>query len=223
MGTERVRTGMARLLILAVLLTVMAAPARANQITMNFSGTVDFSGVGGAASNTFSGSVTWDPATAPNATLPGFAEYAAVSASFTLNSTDISTQIVNPIIGITDSVGGDNFEVDVPFPVCCVLVGPGHVLLSFGGILFGPTSMFSSTALPGNLDFLGSVSSSLSGGFVLDAGTNQINKSLKGSFTGTAPATAPVPEPGSFTLTALGLAGAAARYRRRSSSFMTLH
>ena len=94
----------------AVLLGI-GAPARADTVTLDFSGTADLSGVGGAASNTFSGSVTWDPSTAPFFTGSdgidsSFAYYTPVAYSFALNSTDISSLLIMPSVNIFDNDSG---------------------------------------------------------------------------------------------------------------------
>ena len=74
--------------------------------------------------------------------------------------------------------------------------------------------MFTSTALPGNVDFLSAVNTSDS---VFEISINGVTGNVFNSLT----VTAAVPEPATLTLTALGVAGALARYRRRQSTPQT--
>lgn len=210
---------MKKLHVEAVALLSIAVPALANPVTLDFSGTVDLSGVGGLASNTFSGSVTWDPTAAPTSTgsLLGsgtYAQYTPVSDSLTVDSVNVISAVFPPAFLQVDILPYDD-ELDIAFSF------PGLSLLDFSSMgppytdirdlylnLAGPPGMFSSTALPGSLDFLGSVSFSESRWFT------SYEEAPDVITTGSLAATAPVPEPGTLTLTALGLLGILAAYRR---------
>ncbi len=184
--------------VFAIALLASAAPARANQFTVDFLGAIDLSSVGGAASNTFSGSFTWDPAAAADAAGIGFAQYTPVAASLKVNSTDLS--IAFPLVNVGDNfpVVNDFFEISLN-DICCVLLSGGNSLVGFAGDVYGPASMFSSTALPGDLDFLGSVTSGASLGVTLhDVDGNEVSVRSFGSFTETAHSE--VPEPSSLKL-----------------------
>ena len=204
---------LATLMVAAVLL-VIATPTHATLVTMDFSGTVDLTGAGGATSNTFSGSVTWDTAAVPVATSPGLAQYTSTptAQTFTFNSTDVSA-----FISDVDIFVGDNYDSGVVLDffdfafsffsgvvVSTFPTFPNIYLQIFSGDLQGPTSMFSSTALPGNLDFLGSVSNSRTGFFTTGGTASGVD--AYGSLTATAP-TATVPEPATLALFGLGLLG----------------
>jgi hypothetical protein len=79
------------------------------------------------------------------------------------------------------------------------------------GVLSGPITMFSSTVLPGNLDFLSAVTSSQSLWFAESGG--DFTRLLATGTLVVSPRQA-VPEPGTLGLAAIGLAGALARGRR---------
>jgi hypothetical protein len=205
---------MKKLLVEAVALLGIGVPVLANTVTLDFSGTVNLSGIGGAASNTFSGSVTWDPTATPTSTgmlFPGtYAQYAPVSASLTLNSVDVSAAFFPaPFLEVDIVPSADELDIVYYFPGLPVsdFSSPDNYtnLKTLVLNIIGPPDMFSSTALPGSLDFLGSVSLSESRWFT--SYEEDPDVITTGSLA--------VPEPGTLTLTALGLAGVLAGYRRR--------
>jgi hypothetical protein len=105
----------------------------------------------------------------------------------------------------------DIFSFYAEFPVGFALPGPSHELL-FVGEAIGPTSMFNSTALPPNLNFLGTAGIVELSGWLDDMGGNNQTLLKVGTLTPS------VPEPATLTLTALGLAGALVRRRRSRTS-----
>jgi hypothetical protein len=205
-------------LAIAGALLATAAPALAD-VTMDFSGSVDLSGVGGAASNTFSGSVTWDPTVSPTSTgslFPGtFYQYAPVSESLTFDSDDV-TSVIPPYLQLDFVPGAADIFLAFQLLPSLTLDPSSHVIdIALDWI--GPSNMFSSARLPENLDFLSSVSTpesrffttSKNPDFYCDYGCTLTLGSLAG--------TAPVPEPATLTLTAL-LTGVLAGYRRRKKN-----
>jgi hypothetical protein len=67
--TDVIRT----LLATAAATILSGVPAKAAPITLNFTGTVDLSPVGGPVFNTYSGFITWESTAVPFETEPGFA------------------------------------------------------------------------------------------------------------------------------------------------------
>jgi hypothetical protein len=222
-----------RLWVLAATLVFLAiaVPARADDVTLDFSGTVDLSRAGGPASSTYSGSVTWDPSSSPvyqeNSTIDDLAEYAPVAESFTLNSTDISGSILDSDISVFVLPGAGGFDsLSVSFGFFDEVVGPpkevgGTYLETFEGQLGTPPGEFGGTSppvtLPGNLDFLGSVSATESTWTLGDSPVfeaSSVTETVSGTFGATAPGsgsgsgsgtTSNVPEPSSLSLSLLGI------------------
>jgi hypothetical protein len=206
-----------KLLGLMAVLFLIAAPAGADTVTLNFSGTVNLSSVGGAASNTFSGSFTWDPSTVPfnYVSLPGedTAYYLPNAYSFTLNSTNISASTFDAVIVVDYHPGviADFFVTFDAFDVYLGSVGAtSNYLESFGADILTPPGVFGGTSLPGNLNFLGSASSTDSAWYTgtgVDIGdsANVENPKIAGTFTPTIPSV-PTPEPSSVILTLVGIA-----------------
>jgi hypothetical protein len=200
--------------LLGLLCLTVPGSLRADTITLDFSGTVDLSGVGGAASNTFSGSVTWDPSTASyfhgSDGLGGsFAQFTPVAYGFTLNSTDESAHLILPSVNIFDNDSGVQDVYTFSFDILPALFeGIDTALYSFNGDLVGPTTMFSAAALPGNLDFLSAVTASSSYWLTttIPYEDDKPTSTTVGTFIATGPLTSGVPEPSSLVLLAVSLA-----------------
>jgi hypothetical protein len=206
-----------KLLALVPVLSLIAAQARAGTVTLDFSGTVDLASVGGAASNTFSGSITWDPTAAPTATgplYPGtYYQYTPVTDSLTLNSEDLTPDIYSPYFQLDIIPGVDDFFIIFPlFPV-----PTGGLYTDFNAVLLdliGPPGMLSATGvLPGNLDFLGSVSLTES------RWITQFEEGPDVTTYGSLAATASVPEPSTYGFTLIGF-GLLVLMRKRLVSAM---
>ena len=204
-----------KLLGLVAVLFLIAAPAGADTVTLNFSGTVNLSSVGGATSNTFSGSFTWDPSTVPfnYVSLPGedTAYYLPNAYSFTLNSTNISASTFDAVIVVDYHPGviADFFVTFDAFDVYLGAVGPtSNYLETFGADILTPPGAFGGTSLPGNLNFLGSVSSTDSAWYTgngVDLAVSSVqNPKIAGTFTPTIPSV-PTPEPSSVILMLTGI------------------
>jgi PEP-CTERM motif len=190
----------------------LASPAQASLITLNFSGTADLSQFGASAASTFQGSVTWDSNKVP--VIPGvtLASYFVEAFSISINSVDYTSSVLVPSIEMMDSAFGDYWRVASSFSPFLDLGPDPDDLYLFGGFLRGPTSMFSSTALPADLNFLSAVTTanSLFVSLVTPAGGS-------GTFVVVAPTTA-VPEPSAVLLVASGLLGLVARRRNNRNS-----
>lgn len=198
--------------------TFCAAPVGATPVTLDFAGTVDLTPFGGSASNTFNGSVTWDTATLPFFDNGTSAEYPFETASFFLNSTDLTANIRPPdltvlgsLIDVSDGLGD---QVTIVFGFSSpISVGIGPSINGFGGYFLGPQTMLSSRSLP-DLGFLNLARFSFSDfeHFM----TDPINDPPVGAH-GTLQA---VPEPASLILvaTSIGVLASASRNSRRQSN-----
>src|SRR5262249_21319919 len=90
-------------LIVVAFFGVRTPLASAAPITFRFSGSVDLTNFGGTPSNTFSGTVTWDTAASPVSTMGSTTTvYGATSATFLLNSINLTSQISNASFSITN-------------------------------------------------------------------------------------------------------------------------
>jgi hypothetical protein len=207
----------------------MAAPARADLIRIAFEGEIDLTPVGGEVYD-YSGFFTWNTADPVENTEDGVFTYALHDFELIFGGVDVTVPPSPETIGNGLSVINDldpfgTGEVDA-------LGFYGHVGrpydptgdLHLVAVFPGPTTMFSSSALPSDLGFLDDVtdpyvfmffepdalalrSSSLS----LDAVSLE---DIRGTLKITDTRIVPVPEPATLALTALGVAGALVRTRR---------
>jgi hypothetical protein len=178
--------------VMAVMLLVLmtAVSANADPITIGFSGSVDLTFFGGPPSSAVSGTATWDSAALPFASsTPQFGLYKLTGATFFVNGLnqsgfiDLSDHGGVPGLDTHMSVNNGTAADGVFFTF-----GSGPDLITWVGRSFGPASMFPSTAVPQNLNFVSQ----------LDVGLAFFNP-----FTGpTGPVTfaSPVPEPSSLLL-----------------------
>jgi hypothetical protein len=213
------------LVLVALSLAAGATPAYAVPVTLNFSGTVDLT-TAGLGPSTFSGFYTWESDADPfgEGEDPGEVVYDVIAYQMIFNGVDYTL----PIVGNGDGNGvsvADNAEVLgddvfrdglVFFAALPVLPGLENNLI-LAGLLLGPTTMFDSTALPGNLDFLSQVNNPLSLWIEEGVGEGDDVILAAGTFVASRPTTEPpttVPEPSTLALSMLGVAGAIARARR---------
>ena len=203
----------------------LALPAQADPITLNFSGSVDLTSEGGPAVNVFNGSLTWESTAVPFEIAPGVSSYDPLSYTLFFNGVDVSEPVIGDGTGSGITVSNDAdpfgsgvvgdflsffFEFDLSFPIAST----GENELGLIGVLMGPTTMFDSTDLPANLDFLTQLTGTQSLFFVdPDIGGVRF-LDLQGPLVVSAPEV--IPEPAALALIALGLAGALARARRGS-------
>jgi hypothetical protein len=210
------RTGMftaIRLLLLSVSVLVgVAAAAQASPLTLNFSGSLDLSGSGGAADNPFSGFFTWDPAKAPfDSDPPNLAMYEVEASQLIINGIDIDPALGGGLFVVNDAdfFGTGNVDALVFLATIETDAIIGDKL--FIGALSGPTGTWNTLSLPTDYSFLSQLTtraSALSLEVPFEGDENDILLGI-GSFEVTA-----VPEPATLTLAALGLAGVFARARR---------
>jgi len=206
-----------RLLLSVAVLVGAAASAEASLLTMNFSGSVDLSGSGGAKDNPFSGFFTWDTTRTPDDTDPDSALYFFESYQLIFNGVDRTIA----------SGGAGVFVIDNGNPF-----GTGNVdgLLLLAGLeknvtingvtgdtllvmaITGPTTTWNTVSLPTDDSFLSQLTtrfSAVSLEVPFGGDDNDVNLG-SGSFTATA-----VPEPATLWLLGMTLAGVAVRRRRR--------
>jgi hypothetical protein len=200
------------LAVLTVALLGRVTPAQASSITMDFSGTVDLSSAGGLASNLYSGSVSWDPATPSSFTSPDAAYYHPTSDSLIFDGTDqtANTNPAHSYVIVVHDPAGDQFDFYLSSNFGAGGIGD-PLVTEIDGDQQG--TMFSSTALPGNLDFLASASNAFSVTY-----TNTLPSDYSGTLTAEAPASDPVPEPASIMLLGTGLLMVGRRFRHRRSA-----
>jgi hypothetical protein len=213
------RTGMftaIRQLLLSFLVLVgVAATAQASTLTLNFSGSVNLSGSGGAADNQFSGFFTWDPTKTPSQSDANSAGYQVEASQLIFNGvagpgSDTGMFVVNDADFFGTGTNVDAFLFLSLIQKNVTINGiTGDELLIVG--FSGPTSAFNTLALPTDYSFLSLLPNRFSLVSLEVPGQGDANDVLlgRGSLAVTA-----VPEPATLTLTALGLAGAVARARR---------
>lgn len=212
---------LATVLFVAILgLPLSAGLVHAVPVTMNFSGGVDFTSIGGPAVNTFSGFVTWDSDALPFESGPGVDSYDVLSYQLIFNGVDVTRPILGGGTGNGVAVFNDSdvLEPGNPQDVLAFFAAfrpsfeplgvPGNLALVTG--LIGPTTMFDSTALPASLDFLELLTTSESFWLFEPDGPGEDREFLL-DVRGTLVAAVPVPP--MWSLIALGL-GALARARR---------
>ena len=214
-------------------LFLMAAPARADLITIAFEGEIDLTPVGGELYD-YSGFFTWNTAEPVENTDEGIFTYKLHDYQLTFGGVDV-TRPPSPITS-----GNGVFVVDDLDPLGTGVSDGigfyGHVGrpydpsgdLFLNAVFAGPTTMFSSSALPGNLDFLSDVTDQFvfmyfepDDDLALRSNVSSLDtvslEDIRGTLEITETRIVPVPEPTMLTLAAFGLAGAVARCRRRAS------
>lgn len=213
-------TAIRHLLLSFLVLVGVAAAAHASPLTLNFSGSVDLSGSGGAAVNPFSGFFTWDTTKTP---VPGGGD-----ANSELYEFEAYQLIFNGVDKTRGPGGAGVFVVNDADPFLTgtnvdallfvavidnnVTVGgiTGHTLLVLG--FSGPTTTWNTLSLPTDYSFLSRLPNRFSAVSLEVPGQGDANDVLLGR--GSVAAT-PVPEPATLMLTALGLAGVVWRAPRR--------
>jgi hypothetical protein len=202
-----------RLFVLSVSVLVgVAAAAQAAPLTLDFSGSLDLSGSGGTADNPFSGFLTWDPAKAPvQSDPPDLAIFEVEQYQLFLNGIEIDTSLGGGLFVVND---GDFFGTgDVDALVFLATIDKDAIAgdTLFIAALSGPTSSWDTLSLPTDYGFLSKLTTLNSALSLEVPNEGDENDILLGA--GSLAVTA-VPEPAALTLTALGLAGVAARARR---------
>ena len=203
---------------------LLASPTHAASITLNFAGTADASASGGLANKTYRGFFTWDSTSAPlDVDGTSVALYNATAYQLIFNGVDITRPIASNSSGIFVLNNAEALEPGVL--VDGLLLGaviddstPNTRL--FIGALTGPTSTWNTLALPGDLNFLSSLTTRRAGFSDEVPGQGDANDILLGlgTLTITGQSITPIPEPATLTLTALGIGGLIARVRRSRRS-----
>jgi len=211
-------TAVRHLFLSFFILVGVAASAHADSLTVSFSGIIDLTGTGGPANSPFSGFFTWNPAASPDQIHPpDNAAYLIQSYQLILNGVDRTLGPGNAGLEVfNDSdLNDDPGDFDgILFLAALdqnVTIGgvTGHTILILAFV--GDKTVWDTLALPSDYAFL-----TLPNRFSLvsleHGGPGDQPVVGQGeAFTATPAA---VPEPATFTLSALGLAGAVARARR---------
>jgi hypothetical protein len=201
-----------KILLLSIsVLTGVAAAAQASTLTLSYSGNVDLSSSGGAASNPFSGFITWDPNRLPSEVDATSAEYDVEAYQFIFNGIPRTLGAGIFVINNGDPFqSGANVDAFVFGAVIAHNAMTGDDLILIGA-LSGPPTTWNTLSLPTDYSFLSQMTARFSLVSLEVAGGDDDNDIIKGRGT---LAVTPVPEPATLTLTALGLAGVRARARR---------
>lgn len=201
---------------------LLASPTYATPITLNFEGTADSSATGGVANKTYSGFFTWDStSTRSDGDGVSFAAYEPTAYQLIFDGVDVTSPIGSNSSGLFVFNDTEAFEPGVLVDGLALVALIHHydstgIDRLFLGALTGPTSTWDSAALPGDLNFLSSLTTrrALFSDEVPFGGDS--NDILLGQ--GTLAISTPVPEPATLTLTALGIAGLFGRARRSRRS-----
>jgi hypothetical protein len=154
-------------------------------------------------------------------TADGDAVYDVTAYQLLVNGVDMTLPILGDgngngmqIVNNVDAFEAGVFVDALVFFGALPVFGPGGNNIIFAGILAGPTSMFGSTHLPSNLDFL-PLTTGLSF-WLEEVSDDEATPLARGTFVAAAPTA--VPEPATLGLTAMGLTAMLAAGRRRRSA-----
>jgi hypothetical protein len=211
-----------RRILLGVLVLVGAATtAAASPLTLNFSGSLDLTSSGGSTDNPFSGFFTWDTTQAAG---PGgdasTAFYSLVEYELILNGAVVDPTLGAGLIVVNDAdLFGTGVMQDALLFFATVqndaTVNGVTGTMGFIGGIVGPSTTWAVPSLPQDYSFLSTMPTRFSAmslevpGGEDNGDANDLNLG-SGSFE-----VRPVPEPASLALTAVGMAAALARGRRR--------
>ena len=212
-------TAMRLLILTFAVLVGVAAAAPAAPLTVNFSGSLDLSGSGGAADNPFSGFFTWNPATVPfQSEPPNLAIYPVAAYQLILNGIETDQSLGAGLFVFNDDNAFGTGDVDALMLFVTVKTDAVAGNTAFIAALSGPTNVWNTLDLPTDYSFLSLLTTRVSAlSLEVPGGENggDANDILLGRGSLAATAAAAVPEPATLTLAALGLAAFAGRSRLR--------